>query len=621
MRTESARTADDPAFLLGQRERFSNLARIAALRALRLRPRHLRLSRPVGGGVRRRRGPQVERGRSLLERRLRRRRRRTPDADEVADRALSSLIGRHLGLGTRDDHPPAQCARGRSLDPGRRAAGAAAVRKCRRPVRGRSHGILLHADRLPARRQGRHAARPLPDALVLVPRRSEGGGRRCRCRRGSACARELSAAGGCSARSLAGGNAREQILRLARLDRADRFVFAIRNPDGVAGFARSAGSSSACIAFAAWICINWSPFLPSTWAYAKSYTSGLQTIHGSLFFMGHIFHNLVEYGWNGTPPWFYAVFTAVKLTPLTFLAALFGFALALVFRTSSGSPRTSCSFPGWRSGSSSTRSRAPSGAASSCRCCPRSSSSRGTPRAGSRPRSTSPNKLASKPSVGQRKPSLQYRGASRWRCWRSAARRRRPIATRRTTGSTSRRSAAERRGCSGTSRTAITSTPASARRCSTWPRTPSRVPSSPPRSTGRRGSTPTGRAARDLKQTLVRRGRTCRSAKICYVVRAGGPLVLPERGRGAEPRQADPLARRERSKAARWSRSTVLLRRASRRSRTKNPLRRGAGVRKPTNQRRRGEASWASCRSRSWWREPARRRRRARPSRSTTRAG
>jgi len=86
------------------------------------------------------------------------------------------------------------------------------------------------------------------------------------------------------------------------------------------------------LAFAAWVCVNWSPFLPSTWPYFKSYTSGQQTVHGSLFFMGKIFHNLVEYGWNGTPPWFYVVFTAVKLTPFTLILAVAGLALALIQR-------------------------------------------------------------------------------------------------------------------------------------------------------------------------------------------------------------------------------------------------------------------------------------------------
>src|SRR6266403_1210886 len=81
-----------------------------------------------------------------------------------------------------------------------------------------------------------------------------------------------------------------------------------------------------------WVCVNWSPFLPSTWEYAKSYTTGQQTVHGSLFFMGRIYHNLLEYGLRGTPPWFYAVFAAVKLAPATFLFALAGLAVALTQR-------------------------------------------------------------------------------------------------------------------------------------------------------------------------------------------------------------------------------------------------------------------------------------------------
>jgi 4-amino-4-deoxy-L-arabinose transferase-like glycosyltransferase len=82
-------------------------------------------------------------------------------------------------------------------------------------------------------------------------------------------------------------------------------------------------------AFVLWVAVNWSPFLPSTWEYAKSYTTGQQTVHGSLFFMGHIYNNLVEYGLRGTPPWFYAVFAAVKLAPLTFLCSIAGLCVAL----------------------------------------------------------------------------------------------------------------------------------------------------------------------------------------------------------------------------------------------------------------------------------------------------
>jgi len=83
------------------------------------------------------------------------------------------------------------------------------------------------------------------------------------------------------------------------------------------------------VAAAIWVCVNWSPFLPSTWEYATSYLPGQQTVHGSLFFMGRIYHNLLEYWLRGTPPWFYAVFAAVKLAPLTFLCAVAGLGMAI----------------------------------------------------------------------------------------------------------------------------------------------------------------------------------------------------------------------------------------------------------------------------------------------------
>jgi hypothetical protein len=86
------------------------------------------------------------------------------------------------------------------------------------------------------------------------------------------------------------------------------------------------------IAAAIWVCLNWTPFLPSTWAYASTYLTGQQTVHGSLFFMGRIHHNLVEYWLNGTPPWFYLVFAAVKLAPLTVVFAVAGLCAAVVQR-------------------------------------------------------------------------------------------------------------------------------------------------------------------------------------------------------------------------------------------------------------------------------------------------
>jgi hypothetical protein len=86
------------------------------------------------------------------------------------------------------------------------------------------------------------------------------------------------------------------------------------------------------LALVIWAAVDWSPFLPSTWAYATSYTTGGQTVHGSLFFMGRIYHNLVEYTVLGTPPWFYLVFAAVKFTPATLLFAIAGLAVAVLRR-------------------------------------------------------------------------------------------------------------------------------------------------------------------------------------------------------------------------------------------------------------------------------------------------
>ncbi|MFL5309348.1 MAG: glycosyltransferase family 39 protein [Myxococcales bacterium] len=86
------------------------------------------------------------------------------------------------------------------------------------------------------------------------------------------------------------------------------------------------------LAAAIWICLDWTPFLPSTWEYAKTYATGQQTVHGSLYFMGRVYHNLVEYGLRGTPAWFYLVFAAVKLAPITVLFAAAGLAAAIFQR-------------------------------------------------------------------------------------------------------------------------------------------------------------------------------------------------------------------------------------------------------------------------------------------------
>jgi len=89
------------------------------------------------------------------------------------------------------------------------------------------------------------------------------------------------------------------------------------------------------IAALVWVCLDWTPFLPSTWEYAKTYLTGQQTVHGSLYVMGRIYPNLVEYGLRGTPPWFYAAFAAVKLAPLTVLCAAIGLCAAIAQRRAS----------------------------------------------------------------------------------------------------------------------------------------------------------------------------------------------------------------------------------------------------------------------------------------------
>jgi 4-amino-4-deoxy-L-arabinose transferase-like glycosyltransferase len=82
------------------------------------------------------------------------------------------------------------------------------------------------------------------------------------------------------------------------------------------------------VAAVAWLCLNWMVALPSTWEYIGHYMAGAQhggrATHMTLSFMGRLYPNLVQYGFWGMPPWFFAVFVAVKLTPGTFLLAVAG---------------------------------------------------------------------------------------------------------------------------------------------------------------------------------------------------------------------------------------------------------------------------------------------------------
>jgi 4-amino-4-deoxy-L-arabinose transferase-like glycosyltransferase len=74
---------------------------------------------------------------------------------------------------------------------------------------------------------------------------------------------------------------------------------------------------------------NWTPFMPSSWEYMLSYFLQKKTVHGALFFMGRIYHNLPSWWLDGTPPWFYVVFALVKFSPLTVIAWIAGLFIAL----------------------------------------------------------------------------------------------------------------------------------------------------------------------------------------------------------------------------------------------------------------------------------------------------
>jgi len=81
--------------------------------------------------------------------------------------------------------------------------------------------------------------------------------------------------------------------------------------------------------------VNWMFFLPSTWAFLLQYLQAKVTIHGGLYFAGHIYRNAQVVGRDGLPPWFYLTFAWVKLAPPTLLATGLGLGLALWLRAPS----------------------------------------------------------------------------------------------------------------------------------------------------------------------------------------------------------------------------------------------------------------------------------------------
>jgi 4-amino-4-deoxy-L-arabinose transferase-like glycosyltransferase len=89
------------------------------------------------------------------------------------------------------------------------------------------------------------------------------------------------------------------------------------------------------VALAVFASVNWNFFLPSTWFFLYGYTQAKATVHGGLYYAGHLYRTAQAVGWDGLPPWFYLTFAWVKLAPPTVLAAAVGLGLSLWLRAPS----------------------------------------------------------------------------------------------------------------------------------------------------------------------------------------------------------------------------------------------------------------------------------------------
>jgi hypothetical protein len=87
------------------------------------------------------------------------------------------------------------------------------------------------------------------------------------------------------------------------------------------------------VSAAVWLCLNWMIALPSTLKYIVNYVGGAKhggrATHMTMLFMGQLYPNTFQSSFFGMPPWFFAVFAAVKQTPGVLLLALLGLAGAI----------------------------------------------------------------------------------------------------------------------------------------------------------------------------------------------------------------------------------------------------------------------------------------------------
>ncbi len=92
------------------------------------------------------------------------------------------------------------------------------------------------------------------------------------------------------------------------------------------------------VAVGVFAAVNWEFFLPSTWAFLYQYSQAKVSVHGGLYYAGHLYRTAQGVGWDGLPPWFYLTFAGVKLAPLTVFGAALGLGLALWLRAPSHRP-------------------------------------------------------------------------------------------------------------------------------------------------------------------------------------------------------------------------------------------------------------------------------------------
>jgi len=109
----------------------------------------------------------------------------------------------------------------------------------------------------------------------------------------------------------------------------------LRRSDTAWRISRSRWWALLAVAVGVFACVNWKFFLPSTWVFLYGYTQAKATVHGGLYYAGHLYRTAQAVGWDGLPPWFYLVFAWVKLAPPTVFTAALGLGLSLWLRAPS----------------------------------------------------------------------------------------------------------------------------------------------------------------------------------------------------------------------------------------------------------------------------------------------